>query len=132
MMKILVFGNPYLEYDSLAVRVAKSLELESIEFIICTSPEQMLEKEFEYILDVVEGIDKVEVFDNLKLLNPHKMFSLHDFDVTFFLSLLERLGRIDKVRIIGIPMGYGFDKARKSVEDILQGTGHGWVKHKKV
>jgi Ni,Fe-hydrogenase maturation factor len=119
-MKILVFGNPYLEYDSLAVEIADELK-DKAEFISCTSPEQIMMQEFDYIMDVVEGIDEIKVFDNLKLLNPHKMFSLHDFDVTFFLGLMERLGRVDKVKIIGIPIGYDKEKAKKEVKQILKG-----------
>jgi Ni,Fe-hydrogenase maturation factor len=120
--KILVFGNPYLEYDSLAVEIAKDLMQEKnsdAEFIICTSPEQMMEQKFDMIMDVVEGIDDIRVFDNLKLLNPHRMFSLHDFDVTFFLSLLERLGKIEKVRIIGIPAQLDREKAKDKVRVII-------------
>ena len=86
-MRILVFGNPYLEYDSIAVEIANQLKNEA-EFIICRSPEQIMEERFDYILDAVEGIDEIQVFDNLKMLYPHRMFSLHDFDVTFFLGLM--------------------------------------------
>ena len=63
-----------------------------------------MEYKFDYILDVVEGINEIKIFDNLKILNPHRMFSLHDFDLTFFLGLMERLGKVDNVKIIGIPI----------------------------
>ncbi|MBC8495298.1 hypothetical protein H8D36_04045 [archaeon] len=120
-MRILVFGNPYLEYDSLAVEIANELKDEA-DFVICTSPEQIMEEKFDYIMDAVEGIDEIKVFDNLKLLNPHRMFSLHDFDVTFFLGLMEKLGKIDQVKIIGIPIGYDKEKAKNKVKELL--TGH--------
>ncbi len=118
-MRVLVFGNPYLEYDSLAVRLSNELQFDHVDFKVCYSPEELLSEEFDYIMDVVEGIDEVKVFDNLKMLNPHRMFSLHDFDVTFFLSLMERLGKIDKVNIIGIPDKYDFQRAKIEVEKIL-------------
>jgi len=118
-MRVLVFGNPYLKYDSLAVEIAKELKTENVEFITCTSPEQIMQEKFDYIIDVVEGIDEIKVFDNLKLLNPHRMFSLHDFDITFFLGLMERLGKVDKVKIIGIPMDYDKEKAKKKVREII-------------
>jgi len=117
-MRVLVFGNPYLEYDSLAVNIAKELE-DSADFVICSSPEQIMEEKFDYIMDVVEGIDEVKVFDNLKLLNPHRMFSLHDFDVTFFLGLMEKLGKVDKVKIIGIPMEMDKNKAKEKILEII-------------
>lgn len=120
-MIILVFGNPHLEYDSLAVHIAKEIKFEGVEFVICTSPEQIMQERFDYIMDVVEGIDDVKVFDNLKLLNPHRMFSLHDFDVTFFLGLMEKLGKVDKVKIIGIPMGFDKEKAKEEVKAIISG-----------
>lgn len=119
-MRILVFGNPYIKEDSLAVEIAN--ELKEFDFKICVSPEEIMQEKFDYIMDVVEGIDEIKVFDNLKLLNPHRMFSLHDFDVTFFLSLMERLGKINKVKIIGIPIGFDKEEAKDKVRTIL--TGH--------
>jgi len=50
------------------------------------------------------------------------MFSLHDFDVTFFLGLMEKLGRINRVKIIGIPMNYNRKQAKNKVKKLL--TGH--------
>ncbi|MBU1201595.1 MAG: hypothetical protein KJ583_06815 [Nanoarchaeota archaeon] len=119
-MRVLVFGNPYLKYDSLAVEIAKELQLQGVEFVMCDSPEQIMQEKFDYIMDVVEGINEIKVFDNLKLLNPHRMFSLHDFDVTFFLGLMERLGKLNKVSIIGIPTNYDKEKAKKKVKAILE------------
>ncbi|MBC8500757.1 MAG: hypothetical protein ISS25_00185 [Nanoarchaeota archaeon] len=120
-MRVLAFGNPYLKYDSLAVEIAKELKDEA-EFVICSSPEQIMEEKFDYIMDVVEGIDEIKVFDNLKLLNPHRMFSLHDFDVTFFLGLMESLGKINKVKIIGIPLNYDKEKAKEKIVSFLEKT----------
>lgn len=121
-MKVLVFGNPYLEYDSLAIEIAEELELEGVEFVKCNSPEQVMQEEFDYIMDVVEGIYEFQVFSDLKKLSPHRMFSLHDFDLTFFLGLMERLGKVDKVQIIGIPIDYDKEKAKEEVRQVL--TGH--------
>ena len=119
-MRILVFGNPYLEYDSLALKIASGLKLEGVSFVNCSSPEQILNEKFDCILDVVDGISEVKVFDNLKMLNPHRMFSLHDFDLTFFLSLMEKIGKIEKIKIIGVPMGYDEVKAKGEVEKMLK------------
>lgn len=124
-MRILVFGNPYLRFDSLALEVAKEIKLKDVEFVTCSSPEQIMQEEFDCILDVVEGITDVITFSDLKMLNPHRMFSLHDFDVTFFLGLMERLGKLDKVHIIGIPMNYNKEQAIKEVENkITEIEGH--------
>ncbi|MAG39086.1 hypothetical protein CMO90_03265 [Candidatus Woesearchaeota archaeon] len=130
-MIVLVFGNPLLECDSLAVELSDELSVElsdeNVEFIKCVSPEQILEKKFDYIMDVVEDIDEIKIFDNLKLLNPHRMFSLHDFDVTFFLGLMEKLGKIKRVKIIGIPIGYDKEEAKHELKHELiklLSTGH--------
>jgi len=129
-MKILVFGNPYLKDDSLAVEIAKELKIKDVEFKMCVSPEEIMQEKFDYIMDAVDGIDEIKVFDNLKLLNPHRMFSLHDFDVTFFLSLMERFGKVEKMKIIGIPLGFDKEKAKKKIQSML--TGHSPIKLKKT
>ncbi|MFH1589445.1 MAG: hypothetical protein ABIB43_02675 [archaeon] len=129
-MRILVFGNPYLKDDSLAVEIAKELKIKDVEFKMCVSPEEIMQEKFDYIMDAVDGIDEIKVFDNLKLLNPHRMFSLHDFDVTFFLSLMERFGKVEKMKIIGIPLGFDKEKAKKKIQSML--TGHSPIKLKKT
>lgn len=105
-IKILVFGNPLVESDSLALKVSKKLEKElpGIEFKEFDTAEN-LEKEGEniIILDVVKGLKKVEIIEDLEKLDRRTIFSLHDFDLSHELKILKKIGMIKKVRIIGIP-----------------------------
>jgi len=121
-MKILVFGNPLVEKDSLALRVAKKLEKEfpQIEFKEF-DPVESLEKEGKnlIILDVGEGISKVEVIDDLEKLENKKILSMHDFDLSYELKLLKELGLIEKVKIITIPFNLDEDEAFEEVREII-------------
>ena len=121
MKKILVFGNPYLKEDNLAVRVAKKLDLKGFELVYCTNPDDLLNHELEnsIILDVAKGIDKIDVFDDLESLEFSVIFSLHDFDLSFFLKVLKEAGKIDKIRIIGIPQDYNESRALKEVRGLI-------------
>lgn len=121
-MKILVFGNPLVEKDSLALRVAKKLEKEfpQIEFKEF-DPVESLEKEGKnlIILDVGEGISKVEVIDDLEKLENKKILSMHDFDLSYELKLLKELGLIEKVKIITIPFNLDENEAFEEVREII-------------
>jgi len=121
-MKILVFGNPLVEKDSLALRIAKKLEKEfpQIEFKEF-DPIENLEKEGKNltILDVGEGISKVEVIDDLEKLENKKIFSMHDFDLSYELKLLKELGLIEKVKIIAIPFNLDENEAFEEVREII-------------
>ena len=123
MKKILVFGNPYLEEDNLAVKIGKTLNIPGFEVEHCSNPDDLLNYELEnvIILDVAKGIGKVDVFDDIDSLEFSVIFSLHDFDLSYFLKLLKETGKVEKVNVIGIPQGYDEDKALKEVKDLVKG-----------
>ena len=62
-MKVYVFGNQDEEKDSVAVRAARRLE--DVEVVLVKSNEDVpfVGEELVVIMDAVEGIDKVTVFD---------------------------------------------------------------------
>lgn len=140
-MKVYVFGNPDVEKDALAVKVAKEVEgvlrlpdpshrirraqddklvLESLtslssliddgetmvfEFVKPNEDLPFADQEMVVILDVVEGIDKVTVLtekDLDKLVMPPRG-GVHEYDLGFQLGYLMKLGKLKKVRIIGLP-----------------------------
>ena len=112
MLYLLVFGNPYLKEDSLAVRIADLLiedKIKGVEIIKCISPDELLnyfDKRF-VILDVVKDARDVVVIDDIDRLQAGKIVSLHDFDLGFFLKLMKETGKMDKVTIIGVPQNAG-------------------------
>jgi hypothetical protein len=106
MMKILVFGNKSVEMDSIAPRLIDDLQKEfpEIEFKEFDTVEELDEEGEELIiLDTVVGIEKITVFDDLDKFVDSPTVSLHDFDLPIYLKLLMKLGKVKKVRIIGIP-----------------------------
>ncbi len=121
-MKILVFGNPLVKKDSLALKVAEKLkkEFSGIEFKEFDTAES-LEKEGRniIILDVVEGIKNVEIISDLEKIKKSKVFSLHDFDLSYELELLKKLKLIENFRIIGIPSNMKEKKALKELRKIF-------------
>jgi Ni,Fe-hydrogenase maturation factor len=123
MNKVLVFGNPYLEEDNLAVSVGKRLGLKDFKVLECSKPDELLNHDINksIILDVVKGIDKVTFFDDIDSLEFSVIFSLHDFDLGYFLKLLKETGKLEKANIIGIPIGYDEEKAAKEVKHLIKG-----------
>lgn len=124
MLYLLAFGNPYLNEDNLALKIADSIledRIPELEVIKCLSPEEVLnytDKDF-FILDVVKDIDRVMVIDNIDQLKGGGLISLHDFDLGFFLKLMKETGKIEKVKIIGIPQSGDIEIIKKKVIDIL-------------
>jgi len=57
-----------------------------------------------FIIDSVEGIKKVTLIENLDQLKTEKKYSLHDLDLAFNLKLLQKIGKLKKVKILGVPM----------------------------
>jgi len=124
-MKVLVFGNALVKQDNLALRLIPKLqkafpEIEFKDF----DPTENLEDEilgFKLkILDVVEGIDKVIKITDLNQLRTDKVYSMHDFDLGFNLKLLEKIGKLKEVEIIGLPQNMSESKALREIMEMLQ------------
>ena len=102
-----IFGNPLLDFDNLPIKLAPKLQkiFPEIDFII-TDPSENLEPiDGELIIiDTVEDIKNVILIDDIEKLETSKIFSLHDFDLAFNLKLLQKIGKLKKVKIFGVPM----------------------------
>lgn len=104
-MKIYCFGNEFVEGDTLAKELAETIKLDGVEFIKANSPELLFEEVGDiYILDVIKGICDVQVITDINQLKAQTLYSLHDFDIAYFLKLLKTTGAIKKVTIFGLPM----------------------------
>lgn len=125
--KILVFGNPLVRKDSLPPSLIGDLskEFPKIEFKEFDAVED-LQKEGRhlYILDAVEGIDKVEIIKNIDILVTSKIYSVHDFDLAYTLKLLKNTNMIDKVTIIGVPTNISktdaFSQIKNTINSLLK------------
>ncbi|MFH1399165.1 MAG: hypothetical protein ABIG95_03565 [Candidatus Woesearchaeota archaeon] len=120
MKTILCFGNPYLKEDSLAVELAKELKLEGYEFRVCYSAEEILEHRDVLIMDVVKGLREVKIIEKLEELNWENSVSLHDMDLAFYMKLMNALGSMGKVRIIGLPFGRDKEYVKEQLEKLLE------------
>jgi len=110
-MKILCFGNEFVEQDSLAKKLADEISVDGVEFIKCDSLEGI--KGDITILDVVKNLDDVRLIPLEKIKDFHPV-SMHDFDLGTELKLRKSIGEINNVTIIGIPM-------QGNIESIKQG-----------
>ena len=121
MKKVLVFGNPLIEEDNMAVKLALELKLPSVEFVLCDSFSQLLDYNEEelVILDVVENLKKTTLIEDLDKLNLTKSLTTHDFDLGFNLKLMKALGRIKEFKIIGIPQKGDKEEIKKGIEKLL-------------
>lgn len=123
-MRIYVFGNEYLAEDSRAVVVARELEntIEGISFVFVNPNEDVpfADARRVVILDTVRDLRDVALIegDMVDRLIVSPRGSVHDFDLTFQLRYLKKLGRLGEVTIIGIPQVGEVDYLR--IQSILR------------
>ncbi|HSB47257.1 MAG TPA: hypothetical protein VLD37_04525 [Candidatus Bilamarchaeum sp.] len=121
-MKVLVFGNPLVRRDSIALRLMPALrkKFPGIEFREFDAAEN-LESEGRdlVILDAAEGIGKVSLIDDLSALCGGKIYSMHDFDLALTLKLLKKMGKLGTVKIIAVPSSWPLRKALPEVSALL-------------
>lgn len=145
-MKVYLFGNEDLREDSLAFKAveAPGVKVEGVEFVKVkpnedlpfaqdncgTDSEPSSGEDFVVIMDTVYGINEVTVFDesDLDKISALSRTSVHDFDLGFQLKYLKKLGKLKRVKIIGIPMEKEIDYfsiqsiLRKLVAQDMQGS----------
>ena len=104
-MTVFVFGNADLVADSLPLKLLPKLrkKFPNIDFQVRDPNEEWGDVENITIIDTVIGIENITVFDNLKVFVRAPRMTTHDFDAYTNLLMLEKLGKIKKIKIIGVP-----------------------------
>jgi len=129
MRTVFVFGNPLVEKDSIAVKIAEQLkhQLPEIKFEFVENFDQIGIEENDLqeliILDAVEGLVGVKVFSGADIKNfaKFKRVSAHDIDLAMDLMLWEKIGKLDeiKLKIIAVPTTMLEEIALKKVREVI-------------
>ncbi|MFH1210022.1 MAG: hypothetical protein V1663_04505, partial [archaeon] len=96
MKTIYVFGNELLSYDNLAKEISKEIKIKDVNFKLINSLNDIFgikEKNLN-ILDVVKGIKKTILIQDINKIKKSNLYSLHDFDVAFYLTIMKELNKI--------------------------------------
>jgi len=118
-----IFGNPLLDFDNLPLKLAPKLEklFPEMDFIVTDPSENMEPIDGELIIiDTVEGAKKVVLINDLEKIQTGRIYSLHDFDLAFNLKLLQKIGKLKKVKIFGVPMKGDEKKVLRQIVEILK------------
>lgn len=122
MNKIYLVGNELVEEDSLPIQLKDNLislfpNIKFEEF----DPTENLPEDCDHLvlLDTVSGIEKSMIFDDVDAFSSQKAYSMHDFDLGWQLKLYKKLKMIEKVTIIGIPMGMKKEDALKEIKPLI-------------
>ncbi len=104
-MIVFVFGNPDLPMDSLPLRILPELRkrLPDIDFQVKDPNEEWDVPEELTVIDTVVGLKEPRVFDSLDSFSAAPRLTMHDFDAYANLRLLQKIGRLKKMRILGLP-----------------------------
>ena len=121
-MKVYVFGNPDLKKDSLPKKLIPTLakKFPEIEFVDADPLDLRFPQKNLVVIDTVLGIKQVTVFDNLKDFEKRSRLSLHDYDLGMELFLQQKVGKIGKLKVIGIPPKYPKQKIIKEFVEIFK------------
>jgi len=118
-MKISVFGNQDLGFDSLPIKILPELKkmFPDVVFSIEDPNELDFPKAGEWIIiDTVVGLKEIKLltFADLKKTTENRI-SAHDFDLTAYLFWLNKLNKNTDIKIIGIPPTISENEALNSI-----------------
>ncbi|MFH1802276.1 MAG: hypothetical protein ABH864_02370 [archaeon] len=121
MKTIYILGNPSFEQDSLPVKLLPKLqaELPQFQFIHLDPTENLPEENHLILIDTILDISEVKVLTDIDKIQSSPNVSMHDFDLGFQLKLMKKLGKIDKVTIIGVPEKGNQEQALNKIKSIL-------------
>lgn len=121
---VLILGNPTDPQDDKAQQlVNEHKHLFPHLTFIPWDPTEELPREIStdiVLIDAIQGISKATVFHSLDdfILSPRN--TVHDFDLPVALKLLQKLGKITSITIIGIPYEETHDDITNQLVTILQ------------
>ena len=119
---VFIFGNPDLENDSLPIKLIPQLECEfpAISFEVKDPNEEWDIPEEVMIIDTVINLGEVTVFDDLDSFYVSPRLTMHDFDALANLKYMKKLGKLKKIKIIGVPPDLEQKKALEAIIKILR------------
>jgi len=121
-LTVYCFGNPLLKEDSLPFLLIPQLreEFPGIDFVEANSPDDIEEREEILVLDTAKGITKATVLNDIDTLCSNRTCSLHDFDLGMTLKLMQKMGKLRKIKIFCIPIGYNKAKAFAELKGLIE------------
>jgi hypothetical protein len=123
-VKVYVFGNEDLPEDRKAIEATEELDggVDGVSFVFVGPNEDVpfADEGQVVILDTVHGIRDVELIegDRIDALVLAPRGSVHDFDLTFQVRYLKKIGKLGDVTIVGVPQEGDVDHPR--IQSILR------------
>ncbi|MFA6908445.1 MAG: hypothetical protein WC289_01010 [Patescibacteria group bacterium] len=104
-MEVWVFGNADLELDALPVRILPGLKKQFPEYtFVHKDPLDEWEMHGELmIIDTVRGISAVTRFTSIDDFIDAPRVTMHDFDLGTQLKFLQKLNKLPRCTILGVP-----------------------------
>lgn len=120
-MNVFVFGNQDVQEDSLPLKILPRLRerFPEIQFTVVDPNEEWNMPQEAVVIDTVIGIEKVMVFNGLERFTTSPRLTMHDFDALAQLRYLQKLGKIKKVTVIGVPPAISEDKAFEVIAETI-------------
>ena len=117
-----LFGNPDLAIDAIPVQLKDRLAaaFPSITFVHKDPLDEWDDAPDPLILiDTVKGIDRVTLFNSLDQFTHSPTVTMHDYDLGMQLAFLQKLGKLPRLTIIGVPPQLTPDVAFTQISDAL-------------
>lgn len=120
---VYVLGNPLIPQDRLPIKLLPQLKkyCPQIDFKLLDPTEELpIENTREIVLiDTVISLKKVTIFHDLSYFALSPRVTAHDFDLPLNLGILEKLGKIKNITIIGVPPKGNESQILKEIIDVL-------------
>ena len=119
---VFIFGNAELKNDSLPIKLIPQLQkaFPDISFELKDPNEEWDIPTEMMIIDTVVGPKDVAVFDDIEKFDTAPRLTMHDFDALANLHYMKKLGKLKKIKIIGVPPKMSQKKALEAIGKILR------------
>jgi hypothetical protein len=122
-MEYWIFGNPDLAQDILPLKLIPKLQAAFPKDTFVTKDpldEWGNLADHIYIIDTVIGLATVQKFTTLDQFERAPSVTMHDFDLITQLRFLQKLGKLKKITLYGVPDTLTEDEAFTQLEALLR------------
>ncbi|MBM3281785.1 MAG: hypothetical protein FJY86_00370 [Candidatus Diapherotrites archaeon] len=131
MVRLYVLGNPLEEVDALPIQLLPRLceAFPSLHFVEIDPTENFPEEEHLIIIDTIINIPRVMVWTDVNAIKSSPSYSLHDFDLGMTLKLMQKMGKLKRVTIFGIPPAHDERKKEEIFHELKQTMSNSLLKN---
>jgi Ni,Fe-hydrogenase maturation factor len=131
LCNVYVLGNPLEEVDALPIKLLPRLReaFPLFHFSEIDPTENFPEEKNLIIIDTIINTRNVCVWTDVEKIKSSPSYSLHDFDLGMTLKIMQKMGKLKKITIFGVPPAQSVEDEEKIFSELVETMSNSLLKN---